>query len=101
VQAGVSAVTLTSSINLTTQTSSPKVNSAVAVNFGATTLAAASVGDTAPYVGVLTAFPSGGYVAVTAAATFAILDMYTPQVSTAARLGTGFGIGSKFAGIRV
>jgi hypothetical protein len=40
-------------------------------------------------------------IAVTAAATFAILDMYTPQVSTAARLGTGFGIGSKFAGIRV
>jgi hypothetical protein len=27
--------------------------------------------------------------------------MYTPQVSDAARLGTGFGIGSKFAGIRM
>jgi hypothetical protein len=40
-------------------------------------------------------------IAVTAAATFAILDMYTPQVSDAARLGTGFGIGSKFAGIRM
>lgn len=38
-------------------------------------------------------------IAVTAAATFAILDMYTPEVSQAARLGTGFGIGSKFAGI--
>jgi len=40
-------------------------------------------------------------IAVTAAATFAILDMYTPQVSSAARLGTGFGIGSQFAGLRM
>jgi hypothetical protein len=40
-------------------------------------------------------------IAVTAAATFAILDMYTPQVSDAARLGTGFGIGSQFAGLRM
>jgi hypothetical protein len=40
-------------------------------------------------------------IAVTAAATFAILDMYTPQVSSAARLGTGFGIGSQFAGLRI
>ncbi len=39
-------------------------------------------------------------IAITAAATFAILDMYTPQISNAARLGTGFGIGTKFAGIR-
>jgi len=84
VQAGVSAVTLTSSINLTTQTSSPKVNSAVAVNFGATTLAAASVGDTAPYVGVLTAFPSGGYVAVTAAATTAAGAASTEQGASSA-----------------
>ena len=40
-------------------------------------------------------------IAVTAAATFAILDMYTPQVSDAARLVTGFGIGSQFAGLRM
>ena len=39
-------------------------------------------------------------IAVTAAATFAILDMYTPQVSSAARLGAGFGIGSQFTGLR-
>lgn len=38
-------------------------------------------------------------IAVTAAATFAILDMYTPEVSQAARMGTGLGIGTKFAGI--
>jgi hypothetical protein len=40
-------------------------------------------------------------IAVTAAVTFAILDMYTPQVSSAARMGTGFGIGSQFAGLRL
>jgi predicted transporter len=40
-------------------------------------------------------------IAVTAAATFAILDMYTPQVSDAARMGTGFGIGSQFAGLKI
>ena len=40
-------------------------------------------------------------IAVTASATFAILDMYTPQVSSAARMGTGFGIGSQFAGLRM
>ena len=40
-------------------------------------------------------------IAVTAACTFAILDMYTPQVSNAARAGAGFGIGSQFAGLRV
>jgi len=39
-------------------------------------------------------------IAITAAVTFAILDMYTPQVSNAARMGTGFGIGSQFAGLR-
>ena len=40
-------------------------------------------------------------IAVTAAVTFAILDMYTPQVSSAARMGTGFSIGSQFAGLRL
>ena len=40
-------------------------------------------------------------IAITAAATFAILDMYTPKVSDAARLGTGFGIGSHFAGLKL
>jgi hypothetical protein len=40
-------------------------------------------------------------IAVTAAVTFAILDMYTPQVSNAARMGAGFGIGSQFSGLRI
>ena len=39
-------------------------------------------------------------IAITAAVTFAILDMYTPQISNAARMGTGIGIGSQFTGIR-
>jgi len=87
-QAGVSAVTLTTSINLTTATATPRVNSSVAVNFGATTLAAASVGDTAPYVGVLTAFPAGGYVAVTAAATTATGSASTEQGASSAASGS-------------
>ena len=40
-------------------------------------------------------------IAVTAACTFAILDMYTPQISQSARMGTGFGIGSQFAGLKI
>ena len=40
-------------------------------------------------------------IAVTAAVTFAILDMYTPHISKAARMGTGFGIGSQFAGLKI
>ncbi len=40
-------------------------------------------------------------IAITAAVTFAILDMYTPQVSSAARMGAGIGIGSQFTGIRL
>lgn len=40
-------------------------------------------------------------IAITAAVTFAILDMYTPQISNAARVGTGFGIGSQFTGFRI
>ena len=37
-------------------------------------------------------------IAITAAATFALLDMYAPSISTAARQGTGFGIGANLAG---
>ena len=40
-------------------------------------------------------------IAAVASATFAILDMYSPRISEAARLGTGIGIGSQFAGIRM
>jgi|UniRef100_A0A6C0LWA2 ABC-type branched-subunit amino acid transport system substrate-binding protein len=37
-------------------------------------------------------------IAITAAATFALLDMYAPSISNAARQGTGFGIGANLAG---
>ena len=37
-------------------------------------------------------------IAITAAATFAILDMYAPSIGSAARQGAGFGIGANMAG---
>jgi len=37
-------------------------------------------------------------IAITAAATFALLDMYAPSIGSAARQGTGFGIGANLAG---
>jgi len=37
-------------------------------------------------------------IAITAAATFAILDMYAPSIGSAARQGTGFGIGANLVG---
>jgi len=37
-------------------------------------------------------------IAVTAAATFAVLDMYAPSIGSAARQGTGFGIGANLSG---
>jgi hypothetical protein len=40
-------------------------------------------------------------ISITAAVTFAILDMYSPKISEAARMGTGIGIGSQFSGIRM
>ena len=40
-------------------------------------------------------------ISIKAAVTFAILDMYSPRISDAARLGTGIGIGSQFAGIKM
>ena len=37
-------------------------------------------------------------IAITAAATFALLDMYAPSIGSAARQGTGFGIGANMSG---
>jgi len=37
-------------------------------------------------------------IAVTAAAIFAVLDLYSPSVATAARTGAGFGIGANQVG---
>ena len=37
-------------------------------------------------------------IAVVASATFAILDMYTPEIADTARKGAGFGIGAGLVG---
>lgn len=37
-------------------------------------------------------------IALTAAATFAILDTFAPEISSGARTGTGFGIGASLTG---
>ncbi len=37
-------------------------------------------------------------IALTAAATFSILDTYVPSIGASARLGTGFAIGSRLVG---
>jgi len=40
-----------------------------------------------------------GLLALTAAATFAILDTYIPSMGVSARQGTGLGIGLKLSGL--
>ena len=40
-------------------------------------------------------------MAVTAAAVFAILDMYAPAISSSARQGAGFGLGANLVGFPV
>merc|ERR1711871_839702 len=40
-------------------------------------------------------------IAITAACVFAILDMYAPSVSKAARQGTGFAIGTSALGLPI
>lgn len=37
-------------------------------------------------------------IAITAAATFALLDLYAPSISAYARQGAGFGVGAKLVG---
>jgi hypothetical protein len=37
-------------------------------------------------------------IAITAAATFALLDMYAPSIAQHARMGSGFGIGANLSG---
>ncbi len=39
-----------------------------------------------------------GMIALTAMATFAILDVYAPSVASSARTGAGFGIGAHLVG---
>lgn len=37
-------------------------------------------------------------ISITAAATFAVLDMFAPSIASSARQGTGFGLGANLAG---
>jgi hypothetical protein len=39
-----------------------------------------------------------GMIAITALATFAVLDIYAPSVGASARTGAGFGIGASLVG---
>jgi hypothetical protein len=43
-------------------------------------------------------FSEIGLLAITAAATFAILDMYAPSIGHATRQGAGFGVGANLVG---
>jgi hypothetical protein len=40
-------------------------------------------------------------IAITAATSFAILDMYSPQIGNSLRFGLGASIGSQYLGLRV
>jgi ABC-type Co2+ transport system permease subunit len=42
-----------------------------------------------------------GALALTAAATFAILDTYIPSMGVSARQGTGLGLGLKLSGVAI
>jgi hypothetical protein len=67
VQAAQHSASLTTSINLAKNSRNLyTAGSTVMVNFGAVTVAGGSTADTALYVGVLTAYPAGGFVQVTA-----------------------------------
>lgn len=37
-------------------------------------------------------------IAITAAATFALLDMFSPSIGGAVRMGSGFGVGANLVG---
>ncbi len=63
---GAAATSTVSSITLSRYTASPIINSAVAVNVGLTTAVQAASGATIALTGVLTSYPSGGFVGVTA-----------------------------------
>lgn len=49
-------------------------------------------------VGKRTKLEEIAMIAITAAATYALLDMYTPTIAVGARFGTGFMTGSNLAG---
>ncbi len=72
VQAAEHSASLTTSINLAKSSSNLyTAGSTVTVSMGAVTVAGGSTSDTAKYAGVLTAYPAGGFVQVSAVASAA------------------------------
>jgi hypothetical protein len=72
VQAAEHSASLTTSINLAKSSSNLyTTGSTVTVSMGAVTVAGGSTADTAKYAGVLTAYPAGGFVQVSAVASAA------------------------------
>jgi hypothetical protein len=59
------------------------------------------VGIAAYFVSKKLSFEEVLIIGVTAAATLAVLDLYSPSIGSATRLGAGIGLGSKLVGINV
>ena len=59
------------------------------------------VGVAAYFVSKKLSFEEVLIIAITASATLAVLDLYSPSISGATRLGAGIGLGSRLVGINV
>jgi hypothetical protein len=60
-----------------------------------------AVGVAAYFVSKKLAWDEIIIIAVTASATLAILDLYSPSISGATRLGAGLGLGTRLIGLNV
>lgn len=59
------------------------------------------VGIAAYFVSKKLSFEEVLIIGVTAAATLAVLDLYSPSISGATRLGAGLGLGTRLIGLNV
>jgi hypothetical protein len=59
------------------------------------------VGIAAYFVSKKLSFEEVLIIGVTAAATLAVLDLYSPSIGNASRFGVGLGLGSKLVGLNV
>ena len=59
------------------------------------------VGIAAYFVSKKLSFEEVLIIGITASATLAVLDLYSPSIGNATRLGAGIGLGSKLVGINV
>ena len=78
-----------------TQTTAATVGSAAAVNFGATITA---VGSTASFSAAITAYPAGGYVAITPSATLANGSAASTAIGTGSVVGNQLVLATTSAG---